>query len=512
MRYRRKPIGPKEHMVFENILLGAEILLTPLNMVLIAVAVVLGVVAGAIPGFTGTNTVAIVLPFTLAMEPETAIIFMAAIYVGANYGGAIPAALINTPGTAGATATVLDAYPMSQKGLAGQAIGISILASVVGGLISAILMLFLINPIAEVAFMFGQPEFFALAIFGIAALSSILGENVRKGLVSGFIGLLIAAITLDPITGQRRLDFGFPELYSDVPFVPIIVGLFAISELLYLIKKEQISDESMNIDSYSEIRKGFREVVRRPMQTVRALSIGTIIGAIPGAGTSVANFISWGEAKRASKHPEKFGEGTPEGVIASEASNNAVTSSSLIPTLVLGIPGSGTTAVMLGALLLHGINPGPSLMETFGAEANAIILSLIVANVALLIFAFAISKYIVRVVVLPTEFIVPVILVLTVIGMFALSSSMFQTWFMLLFGIVGFLMREFDYSVIPLVLGVILGPLAEGAFRRSLTISQGDPSIFFVSSPIAIILWIAIVLVFVGKPLINNARKALSLP
>lgn len=498
-------------MVLENIVSGAEVLFTPLNMVLIPIAVIIGVVAGAIPGFTGTNTVAIVLPFTLVMEPETAIIFMAAVYVGANYGGAIPAALINTPGTAGATATVLDAYPMSQKGLAGQAIGISILASVIGGIVSAILMLFFINPLAEIAFMFGQPEFFALAIFGIAALSSILGENVRKGLVSGFFGLLIAAITLDPITGQRRLDFGFPELYSEVPFVPIIVGLFAISELLYLIKKEQISSSSMDIGSYSEIREGFSMVIRRPTQTLRALSIGTIIGAVPGAGTSVANFISWGEAKRASDHSEEFGEGTPDGVIASEASNNAVTSSSLIPTLVLGIPGSGTTAVMLGALLLHGINPGPSLMETFGPEANAIILSLILANGVLLIFAFAISKYIVRVVILPTEYIVPVILVLTVIGMFALSSTIFQPWFMLLFGIIGFLMREFDYSVIPLVLGVILGPLAEGAFRRGLTISQGDLSIFFISSPITIILWIAIILVFVGQPLVNTARRNLSL-
>lgn len=497
--------------MIENILLGAEILLSPVNLLLIPIAVILGVIAGAIPGFTGTNTVAIALPFTLAMAPETAIIFMAAIYVGANYGGAIPAALINTPGTAGATATVLDAYPMSQKGLAGQAIGISILASVVGGIISALAMLFLINPIAEIAFMFGEPEFFALAIFGIAALSSILGENAKKGLVAGFIGLLIAAITLDPISGQRRLDFGFPELYSDIPFVPIIVGVFAISELLYLIKKDQISSSSMDISSYTEIRKGFGHVVRKPIQTLRALSIGTIIGAIPGAGTSVANFISWGEAKRASDHPEKFGEGTPDGVIASEASNNAVTSSSLIPTLVLGIPGSGTTAVMLGALLLHGINPGPNLMETFGAEANAIMLSLIVANVVLLIFAFAISKYIVRVVLLPTQFLVPIILVLTVIGMFALSSSMFDAWFMLLFGFVGFLMREFNYSVIPLVLGVILGPLAEGAFRRSLELSQGDPAVFFTSSSITVLLWLAIISVFAAKPLVRNIRRLVSI-
>lgn len=492
--------------MIENIIQGLGILLSIENILLITVAVSLGVIAGAIPGFTGTNTVAIALPFTLAMLPETAIVFLAAIYVGANYGGAIPAVLINTPGTAGATATVLDAYPMSQQGKAGQAIGISISASVFGGLVSSVVLVLLINPVAEIAFLFGQPEFFALSIFGIVALASVLGDNVVKGLVSGLFGLLIAAITLDPVTGQRRLDFGFPELYSDLPFIPIIVGLFAISELLYLIKREKISDEEIDVTSYDNIIEGIQFSIEHPFQLIRATGIGTVIGAIPGAGTSVANFISWGEAKRASDNPDQFGNGNPEGVIASEASNNAVTSSSLIPTLVLGIPGSGTTAVMLAALLLHGLQPGPQLMETFGAEATAIMLSLIVANIILLFFAFTISRYIVRVVTLPTQWLVPIILVLTVIGVYALNSSIFDAWFMLLFGIIGFVMREHDYSLIPLVLGVILGPLAEGAFRRSIELSQGDPTILFISSPITIGLWILVLLALTSKPLANAIR------
>ena len=492
--------------MIENIIQGLGILLSIENILLITVAVSLGVIAGAIPGFTGTNTVAIALPFTLAMLPETAIVFLAAIYVGANYGGAIPAVLINTPGTAGATATVLDAYPMSQQGKAGQAIGISISASVFGGLVSSVVLVLLINPVAEIAFLFGQPEFFALSIFGIVALASVLGDNVVKGLVSGLFGLLIAAITLDPVTGQRRLDFGFPELYSDLPFIPIIVGLFAISELLYLIKREKISDEEIDVTSYDNIIEGIQFSIEHPFQLIRATGIGTVIGAIPGAGTSVANFISWGEAKRASDNPDQFGNGNPEGVIASEASNNAVTSSSLIPTLVLGIPGSGTTAVMLAALLLHGLQPGPQLMETLGAEATAIMLSLIVANIILLFFAFTISRYIVRVVTLPTQWLVPIILVLTVIGVYALNSSIFDAWFMLLFGIIGFVMREHDYSLIPLVLGVILGPLAEGAFRRSIELSQGDPTILFISSPITIGLWILVLLALTSKPLANAIR------
>ncbi|ADJ16896.1 tripartite tricarboxylate transporter permease [Halalkalicoccus jeotgali] len=487
--------------MIDNLIQGLGILLSIQNLLLISIAVCIGIVAGAIPGFTGTNTVAIALPFTLAMAPETAVVFLAAIYVGANYGGAIPAVLINTPGTAGATATVLDAYPMSQQGKAGQAIGISIAASVFGGLTSAIFLVLLINPVAEIAFLFGQPEFFALSMFGIIALASVLGDNIAKGLLSGLFGLLIAAITLDPVTGQRRLDFGFPELYSDLPFIPIIVGLFAISELLYLIKKEKISDTDIDVDSYDNVFEGVQYALKNPFQLFRATSIGTIIGSIPGAGTSVANFISWGEAKRASDNPDQFGKGNPEGVIASEASNNAVTSSSLIPTLVLGIPGSGTTAVMLAALLLHGLQPGPQLMEVFGAEATAIMLSLIAANIVLLFFALAISRYIVRVVLLPTQWLVPIILVLTVIGVYALNSSLFDAWFMILFGVLGFTMREHDYSLIPLVLGVILGPLAEGAFRRSLELSQGDPSILFISSPITIVLWLLALFALTSKPL-----------
>ncbi|WP_137287766.1 tripartite tricarboxylate transporter permease [Halorussus salinisoli] len=493
-------------MVVENLLTGLDILLTPTNILLIAIAVVVGTVAGSIPGFTGTNTVAIALPFTIPMRPESAVIFMAAIYVGAEYGGAIPAALINTPGTAGATATVLDAYPMSQQGKAGQALGISILSSALGGFASALILLFLLGPISKISYMFGQPEFFVLAIFGISMLASIVGDNPIKGLVAGLFGMLFAAMTVDPITGQKRLSFGFPELYSDVPFIPIIVGLFAISELFYLITEERVSETEFDVSSYQTILDGFSEVLRRPWQVVRAMVIGMTIGTIPGAGTSLANFVSWARAKSSSKNPEAFGNGTPEGVIASETSNNAVTSGSLIPTLVLGIPGSGTTAVILGALLLHGVRPGPGLMRDFSGEAMAIMLSLLVANIVLVVFAFSVSKYIIRVVLLPTKIIVPSILVLTVVGAFALHYSMFDAWFMILFGFIGYLMRETGYPIIPLVLGVILGPMAEQGFRRSLELSQGDPAILFTSSIITVVLWAFTVLVFVGRPLVSQVR------
>lgn len=481
------------------------VLLTVENLIFIALGVTFGMLAGSIPGFTGTNTVAIALPFTLPMTPEIALVTLSAIYVGANYGGAIPAVLINTPGTAGATATVLDAYPMSKQGEASKALGISIFASVVGGFIAALVILFLLQPIGEIAFLFTNREIFVLGIFGLTAVAVAIGDNIRKGLVGGFIGLLIAAMPVDPTTGQRRLDFGFFGLYDEVPFVPVVVGLFAISELFYLINKKAISEDTTIDTTYAGIFEGVKFVISRPVDLLRATGIGLVIGAMPGAGTSVANFVSWGAAKSMSDDPDSFGEGNPNGVIASEGSNSAVTAGSLVPTLALGIPGSGTTAVMLAALLLHGLRPGPELMQNFALEANVIILSLLVANGVMLVSALAISKYLVRVVTMPANVIVPAILALTVIGAFAMRSSMFDVWLMFFFGIVGFLMRENDYSLIPLILGIILGPIIEGSFLRSMLVSSNDPFYFF-GSTIAIILWVLTVLVLFIQPISNVVR------
>jgi len=496
-------------MTFALIGEALGVLLTLENLIFIAVGVTFGMLAGSIPGFTGTNTVAIALPFTLPMTPEIALVTLSAIYVGASYGGAIPAVLINTPGTAGATATVLDAYPMSKQGKASKALGISIFASAVGGFVAAIIILFMLQPIGEIAFLFTNREIFVLGIFGLAAVAVAIGDNIRKGLIAGFIGLLIAAMPVDPTTGQRRLDFGFFGLYDSVPFVPVVVGLFAVSELFYLINKAAISEDNEIETSYKEILKGVKYVIRRPVDLFRAMTIGLVVGSMPGAGTSVANFVSWAAAKSLSDDPDSFGEGNPEGVIASEGSNSAVTAGSLVPTLALGIPGSGTTAVMLAALLLHGLRPGPELMQDFALEANVIILSLLVANVVLLVFALMISKYLVRVVTLPANLIVPAILVLTVIGAFAMRSSLFDVGLMFLFGVIGFVMRENDYSLIPLILGVILGPIIEGAFLRSMLISSNDPTYFF-GSTIAIILWIMIVVVLFIQPITNVVRGVIA--
>ncbi|MDX1746880.1 MAG: tripartite tricarboxylate transporter permease, partial [Halobacteriales archaeon] len=364
-----------------------------------------------------------------------------------------------------------------------------------GGFTGALAMVFLLQPIGAIALEFGNAEIFVLGLFGLSALAIVLGDDVRKGLASGFFGLLFAAITADAATGKTRLTFGTPQLHDQVPFIPIIIGLFAISEMFYLIKKEKVSSERVDI-TYSGVMEGARWVFRHPKQLLRAVTIGVSIGAIPGAGPAISNFISWSVAKSRSATPETFGEGNPEGVLASETCDNATVAGTLIPTLTLGIPGSGSTAIMLGALLLHGIYPGPRLVTYFLTESVAIMMGVVLANVVLLFFAISISKYILRVVLIPSNILVPAIIVATAFGAYALRNSLFDVWFMVVFGILGFMMREKDYPIIPMVLGVILGPIVEPAFQRSMMLGHDNPAIFF-SSRITIGLWILIVVIFI---------------
>lgn len=480
-------------------------LATPENMLIIAIGVTLGIVFGSIPGFTGSNTVAIFLPFTLPLEPDIAIVFLSCIYVGANYGGAIPAVLINTPGTAGATATVMDAYPMSKQGTPSKALGISILASVFGGLFSGIIIFLVLAPFGEFALQFANREIFVLGLFGLATVAVALGEDTRKGIIAGFFGLFISTWPTDPTTAQTRMDFGLDPLLSQIPFIPVVIGVFAITELFYLANQSQISEGTDINTTYSGIIEGFVYVINHPLKVAKATSIGLVIGSMPGAGASVGGFVSWATAKSMSSDSDSFGKGNPDGVIASESANNAVTSGALIPTLTLGIPGSGTTAVMLAGLLLHGIRPGPTLMQDFAFEVNVIVVSLVFANLFMLIVAFAISKYIVRVVTFPTKYLVPSILVLTAIGAFVIRNQPFDIMFMALFGFVGLLMKENGYAIIPLILGVILGPIIEGSFLRSMLISGGDYGYFFEST-IAIVLWILTFLVLFTRPLVGLFR------
>lgn len=476
----------------ENILAGLDLLFQHQNVLYLIIGLVIGFTVGALPGFSSSNAAAIVLPFTIAFtHSETALIFMAAIYAGAQFAGAIPAILINTPGTTGAAATTLDGYPMAQKGQGELAVGIARMASVLGGLIGITITIIIIGPMASLALRFGPVEMFLLAIFGLTLISTIVGNNVRKGLLSGALGLLIAAMGADPYHGQARFHLGFFELYESVPFIPILIGIFALTEMFFLVRRDHMVPKDAprrRTSSFADIIEGITTTLRYPKEVIRAALLGTFIGAVPGTGTTLANFISYGIAKKASKHPEKFGTGVPEGVIASEACDSAVVGGTMIPTLALGIPGSTTAAIMLAALLLHGVRPGPQVMVHNAPEVYAILLSLVLATLFILPLGIVLVTPMIAVTKVQPKILVPGVLLLCVIGSYAVANSMFFVWFMLVFGLLGFLMKLADYPVVPLVLGLILGPIAEANFVRAYLLSGGDFTYFF-STPISWVLW-----------------------
>lgn len=410
----------------ENILDAMSIIFTFKAMAFLIFGLVVGFIAGALPGFSSSNAAAILLPLTIGFDLTTALIFMASIYAGAQFAGAIPAIMINTPGTMGAAATGLDGYPMAQQGKAALAIGIARMASVVGGVVGATLVLLVITPMSTLALKFGSVEMFLIALFGLTLITTIVGNNVRAGLVSAGMGLLVAAMSADPYLGEGRFTMGFIELYDNVPFVPILIGLFGVTEMYFLSKKNKVIEGKMDKlkgSSFKEVIDGVKVTLKYPKDLLRASLLGTFIGAIPGTGTAISNFISYGIAKKSSKNKEKFGKGAPEGIIASEACDSAVASGTLIPTLTLGIPGSSTAAIMLAAFYLHGINPGPRVMIDQAAEAYAVILALGIASILILPFGVLLASPMILITKVSPKILVPVVLLLCAIGSFSLSNS-----------------------------------------------------------------------------------------
>ncbi|WP_158553327.1 tripartite tricarboxylate transporter permease [Peribacillus saganii] len=492
----------------ETILEALSILFTFESISFLVIGLTVGFIAGALPGFSSSNACAILLPLTIGFDLTTALIFMASIYAGAQFAGAIPAIMINTPGTMGAAATALDGYPMAQKGKAELAIGIARMASAVGGVIGAAIVLIVINPMSSFALKFGSVEMFLVALFGLTLITTIVGENVRDGLISACLGLLVAAMSADPLLGQGRFTMGFIELYDNVPFVPILIGLFGITEMYFLSKKKRLIDtdiKKIEGSSLKEVINGVVETLKYPKDIFRASILGTFIGAIPGTGTAVSNFISYGIAKKTSKNKEQFGKGAPEGIIASEACDSAVASGTLIPTLTLGIPGSSTAAIMLAAFYLHGINPGPRVMIDQAAESYAVILALGLASLLILPLGVLLATPMIQITRVKPAILVPTILLLCTIGSFALSNSMFDVFLMLVFGIMGVIMRINGYPIVPFVLAVILGPIAEANFVRAFMLSKGDFSYFF-ATPIALVLWAIIFVSLFAGPI----KKAVS--
>ena len=455
-------------------------------------------VLGALPGIGSPVGMAIVLPLTLPLDSTMALILLIAIYSGAMFGGSIAAILINAPGTESAAATTLDGYPMSKNGLAKNALAIATTASALNGFLAA-LVLILISPVLiEVVLAFGSPEYFLLAILGISLITIVTQGSIVKGLVAGALGFMISTIGTGILSPRPRYTFGQFGLYDGIDFVAALIGMFAFAEMMKLAAKKQIA--STDIELGGSIREGISTVFRYPKTTLKSGLIGMGIGMIPGSGATTSTFVAYAEEARSSAKDGRFGEGDPRGVIAPEGANNPTVSGSLIPTLSFGIPGSGSTAVLLGGILMHGLQPGPIL---FSDELNityALFISLFLGNFLIIAVGLTVIPYASRLTEIDTNIIIPVVVVLSFAGAYTLNQNWFDVTAVVALGVLGFYMVRYNYSIIAFVLGIVLGPIAEENFFRSLQISGGEYSIFIdpINRPLSFLLVLAILFILVG--------------
>lgn len=481
-----------------------NLLFQPLSLIMLFSGVAGGIVVGALPGLTATMGVAILVPFSFGMPPVPGILMLLGLYAGAIYGGSISAILIRTPGTPSAAATVLDGSPLFLKGEGGRALGIATMASVFSGIGSVFFLVAFAPLLSRFALAFSAPEYFALAVFGLTIIASISSDSMVKGLLSGLFGLLISTIGVDPIQGYARFTMGSINLLGGVPFIPALIGLFAVSEVLnqfeYLVEPKKVSYVLRNLIPTS---KDFLHVL--PIM-LKSTVIGTIVGALPGAGGDISSFVCYNEAKRSSKHPEKFGTGIIDGVAAAEAGNNSSTGGALIPTLSLGVPGDAVTAVIIGALMIQGLRPGPLLFRDHLNIVYAIFVGFFLANLFMGIFGLLGAGILARLVTLSKRALIPVVMVLAIVGSFAMQNNIFDIGLMLVLGVIGYLMQKVDIPLGPVVLALILGPMAEEEFRRALVMSYGDFTVFF-TRPISLFLLIMSAISVVGTFLRQKKRE-----
>lgn len=468
----------------ELILNGLFAVFDPANLVSIFVGVAVGIVMGALPGISVTLAVALILTFTFGMGPTPALFLLLGTYVGGIYGGSISAILIRAPGTPASAATVADGYALARKGRAGEALRIALFASTIAGIFSAFILLFLAPQLAKVALQFGPPEFFALALFGLTIISNVSGDSVVKGVIMGMMGLFVATIGIDPIGGFPRLTFGITNLQGGVSLIPALIGLFAVSELVNRAQVAHLEVEEEN--TVTDTKLPFSTAIRHLKTALKGSAIGTFIGAIPGTGSAISAFISYNEAKRASRNKEEFGKGSLDGVAAAESGNNGVTGATLIPLLTLGIPGDTVTAVMLGALLIQGLIPGPQLFMDHADIVYTIMVGLIFVNIVMYVMGRFAVRLFARVTSVPINLLIPLLLILSFVGAYAVNNTVFDAKLMMLFGLVGYFAPKYGFPVTPMLLGIVLGPIAEESLRQALILSDGSWGIF-VTEPIALV-------------------------
>ncbi|MDI6600426.1 MAG: tripartite tricarboxylate transporter permease [Thermoanaerobacteraceae bacterium] len=490
----------------DTLVQSIEAILTPGTLLTMTIGMIGGIIAGFIPGFTITMAVALTLPFTFGMDPIQGIATMMAVDVGANAGGLISACLLGIPGTPSTIATVYDGYPMAKRGEGGRAITIGLMSNAAGVIISGIFLILLAVPLSQMALLFGPWEYFSLMVFGLSAIISLSEGSLVKGIISGIIGLLTSMVGMDPLQGIPRLTFGNASLAGGFNFLPVLVGVFAFSELMDEVNNPRYEklefDKKANV-SYPWI-KAIKELVKNWWTVLYAAIIGTIVGALPAAGGSIANVLAYNEVKASSKEPEKFGTGIPEGIMASEAGHASCTGGALIPMLAFGIPGDVVTAMMLGALIIHGIQPGPMLMTSQPVLGYSVYVSFFISGILMVIIQGYGARFFLRINDIPKNILVPLILLLCAVGSFAVNNRVFDIWVLLWFGILGYLLKKTGFPLAPLILGNILGPMAETNLRRALMTSNN--LWLFVTRPISL-LFLLFALLSVIYPFYRNYKR-----
>jgi len=473
--------------IFNNLIMGFQVASSWQNLFFCFMGTLFGTLIGVLPGIGPTTGVAILIPITFGMNPTTAIITMAGVYYGAMFGGATTSILLNVPGESASVMTCIDGHQLAKNGRPGPALGMAAMSSFIGGTFAIALLTFLAPPLARFAVSFGPPEYFALTFMGLTLVTSLGGDSPLKGLISGILGLLVACIGIDAQSGVARFTFDSMNMLDGIGFIGMAVGLFALSEIL---ENMESPIETMVSKTKLRIRTLFPNLQdwKNSWKTViRGSFIGFFIGILPGAGATIASFMSYAAAKKFSKHPEKFGKGVLEGVAAPESANNAAAGGAMVSLLTLGIPGSGTTAVLLGALLIHGMRPGPLLFSSNPEFVWGLIASMYIGNIMLIIQNMPMIGLWVRLLKVPYKILMPLIITISAVGVFATDNNIFDVWIMIAFGGIGYVMRKMKYPAAPMVLALVLGPMVEMSLRQSLTISHGNVGIFF-TRPISAVL------------------------
>lgn len=486
---------------------GFAVALTPLNLGLLIVGCFFGTLVGALPGIGPINGVAILLPlaYSLGLPAESALILLAGVYYGAEYGGRISSILLNVPGDASAVMTTLDGHPMAKNGEAGRALALSALASFIGGTAALVMMTVFAPFLGRVAVGFGPADYVALMVFAFSCLATLVGARPLKTIIGVVIGLMLATIGIDSATGVMRFTMGIPNLFDGMEFLIVVIGLFAISEALLLL--ETWTPVASTIKAQRDnVRERLREIVGYRWTMARSAVIGFFVGVLPGTGASIASAVAYGVEKRMAQGDDAlFGKGDPRGLVAPETANNAAAAGAMVPMLTLGIPGSGTTAILLGALLLFNVTPGPLMFEQRPEVAWGLIASMYMGNIALLVLNLPLVGIFARLLSIDTAYLVPLVVMLTFVGVFSLYGATFDLVLMLILGFFGYLLRKLGFSLAPVILGLVLGALLESNLRRALSISAGDWSILF-ATPAAIVFWVLAALV-ATSPLVMRARR-----